>query len=67
MILSPLPLLYELHPEDPLEFYTVSIECCIAGLTRIMFGLLRKMRRKMMVAEAFDLLFPVTLELDGVS
>ena len=67
MILSPLPPLYELHPEDPLEVYTVPIECCIAGLTRIMFGLLRKMRRKMMVAEAFDLLVPVTLELDGGS
>ena len=33
----------------------------------MMFGLLRKIKRKMMVAEAFVLFFPVTSELDGGS
>ena len=33
----------------------------------MMFGLLRKMRREMMVVEAFVLFFPVTLELNGGS
>ena len=32
-----------------------------AGLTINMFGLLRKMKKKMMVAEAFVLFFIVTL------
>ena len=31
----------------------------------MMFGLLRKTKRKMMVVEAFVLFFPVTLELNG--
>ena len=31
----------------------------------MMFGLLRKMKRKMMVAEAFSLFFPVTTEING--
>ena len=33
----------------------------------MMFGLLRKTKRKMMVVEAFVLFFPVTLELSGGS
>ena len=33
----------------------------------MMFGLLRKMKKKMMVAEAFFLFFPVTLEINGGS
>ena len=33
----------------------------------MMFGLLRKMKRKMMVAESFVLFFPVTLEINGGS
>ena len=33
----------------------------------MMFGLLRNMKRKTMVVEAFVLFFPVTLELNGGS
>ena len=33
----------------------------------MIFGLLRKTKRKMMVAEAFALFFLVTLELNGVT
>ena len=35
--------------------------------TIMMFGFLRKMKRKMMVDEVFVLFFLVTLELNGVS
>ena len=41
-----------------LEVDTVPFECCIAGLTRMMFVLLRNMKRKMMVAEARVFVFP---------
>ena len=54
-----------MHPKDPLEVDTVSFGCCIAGVTRMMFGLMRKIKRKIMVDEAFVLYFPVTSELNG--
>ena len=43
----------------------VPYECSVAGLTRIIFGLLRKMKSKMMVVEAFVLFLLVALELNG--
>ena len=46
---------------------TVPFGCCIVGVTRMMFGFLRKIKWKMMVAEAFVLFFPVILELNGGS
>ena len=45
----------------------VPYEWSVAGLTGMIFGLLRKTKRKMMVAEAFVLFFLVTLELNGGS
>ena len=45
----------------------VTFECIVARVTRMMFSFLRKMKRKMMVAEAFVLFFPVTLEINGGS
>ena len=66
LILSP-PSSHYLHPEDPLEFYTVAFGCCITGVTRMMFGLLSNIKSKVMVAEAFFLFFPVTPELNGGS
>ena len=56
-----------MHPEDPLEVDTAPFGCCISGVIRRIFGLLRKMKSKMMVAEAFVLFFPVALELNGGS
>ena len=37
------------------------------GVTRMMFRFLRKMKRKMTVAEVFVLFFPITLEINGGS
>ena len=65
LILS--PPYYEPHTEDPLEVDNVQFECFIAGLTRMMLGLLMKTKRKVMVDEAFVLFSPVTLELNGGS
>ena len=56
-----------LHPEDPLELDRVPYECSVAGITRIMFGLLMKMKRKMMVIDACVFFFLVTLTLNGGS
>ena len=67
ILLSPPHPSYELHPEDPLEVDNVPFEFCIAGFTRILFGSMRKMKREMMVVEAFVLFFPVTIELNGGS
>ena len=66
MVISAPPS-YELHPKDPLEFYTVTFGHFIAGVTRMIFGLLSKMKRKMIVVEAFVLFFSVTPELNGGS
>ena len=44
-----------MHTEYPLEIDTVPIGHCIAGVTIIMFGFLRKMKSKTMVVEAFVL------------
>ena len=56
-----------MYPEDPLELDTVAFGRCIAGVARMMFGLLRKMKSKMMVAEEFFMFSPVTLELNSGS
>ena len=56
-----------MHPNDSLEVDTVPFEFYIVGLTRMMFGLLRNMKREIMVAEAFVLFFPVALEINGGS
>ena len=56
-----------MHPVEPLKFDTVPFECYIVELIIMMFGLLRKMKREMMVAEAFVLFVPVTLENNGGS
>ena len=61
------PPSYDLHPEDPLEVDTVTFGFCIEGVTIMMFGLLRKMRRKMVVVAALVLFFTVALELNGGS
>ena len=66
-LLIPTPPSYELHAEYPLEVDTVPFGRYITGFTRMMYGFLRKMKRKMMVKEAFVLFFPVTLELNGES
>ena len=66
MVISAPPS-YELHPKDPLEFDTVTFGHFIAGVTRMIFGLLSKMKRKMIVVEAFVLFFSVTPELNGGS
>ena len=50
-----------------LEVDRVPYECSVVGLSRMMFDLLRKMKREMMVAEAFVLFFPVTIEINGGS
>ena len=63
--MTPPPPYYELHTEDPLEVDTVPFGFFIEGVTTMMFGLMRKIKSKMMVAEAFVLFFPVTLELNG--
>ena len=63
LILSPNPPM-KLHPQYPLEGYTVLFGCCISGVTRMVSGLVRNMKRKIMVAENFVLFFPVTLELN---
>ena len=54
-----------MHPKDPLEVDTVPFGRCIAGVTTMMYCLLRKTKRKMMVVEAFVLFFPVEPELNG--
>ena len=56
-----------LNYEDRLEVDTIQFECGMAALARMMFGLLRMMKREMMVAEAFALFFPVTLQFNGGS
>ena len=53
--------------KDPLEVDTAQFGRCIAGVTRMMFGFMRKTKRKMVVVEAFVMFFPVTIELNGVS
>ena len=50
-----------MHPENLLEVGTVPFECYIGGVTRIMLGLLRNMKRKMMVVEAFVLFFSMSI------
>ena len=67
--MNPTPTLpsYALHTEEPLEVDTLPFGRCIVGGTRRMFGLLRKTKRKMMVADAFVLFSPVTTELNGGS
>ena len=62
----PLPS-YAIHTKNSLEDDTVPFGCCILGVTRMMFGFLKKMKRKMMFVEAFVLFPPVTLELNGGS
>ena len=47
------PMIY--IPNTHIEVDTVPFGCCIAAVTIMMFGLLRKTKRKMMVAEAFVL------------
>ena len=47
------PTLYELHPKDRLEVDTVPFGCYIAGLYGMIYGLLRKSKRNIMVSEAF--------------
>ena len=44
-------------PNTHIEVDTVPFGCCIAGVTIMMFVLLRKTKRKMMVAEEFVLFF----------
>ena len=61
------PPLYEIHPEDPFEFDTVTFGRCIAGVNRMMFGFHRNMKRKIMDDETFFLLFTVTPEINGES
>ena len=61
------PPFCDLHPEDTLEVDTVPFGCCIVGVARMMFGFLRKTKRKMMVVEEFVLFFPVAPELNGGS
>ena len=63
VLLTP-PLSYELHSEDRLEVDTVPFVCFIAGVNRMMFGFLGKMKREIMVVEAFVLFFPVAHELN---
>ena len=54
-----------MNPEDQLEFDTVPFGLCIVGVTIMTSGLLRRRKRKMMVAEVFILFFPVAPELNG--
>ena len=56
-----------MYPEEPLEVDTVSFVCCIALVTRMVFGFLRKMKRKIIVSEGFVLVFPVAPEINGGS
>ena len=65
-LLTPPPS-YEMHPKDPFEVDTVPFEFCIAGVNRMMSGLLRKMKKKRMAADAFVLFFPVGPEFNGGS
>ena len=67
LLINPPPPSYELHSIDPLKVGSVPFECCIAGLTRMVLVLLKNMKRKIMVAEAFVFFFPVTLEINGGS
>ena len=61
------PPSYDLQPKYPLEIDTVTFVICIARVIRMMYCLLSNTKRKMMVAEAFVLFFPVTPELNGGS
>ena len=61
------PPYYELHIKEPLAVDTVPLGRCIAGVARIMIGLLRKAKKKIMVAETFVLFSPVTPEINGGS
>ena len=59
------PPSYELHPEDPLKVNGVPFDCSVAGLTIMVFSFLWKMKRKIMVAEAFVLFLSVTIGING--
>ena len=56
-ILSPPPT-YKFYPEDPLEVDEVPPGCLIAEFPRMVFALLRNMKRKLMIGVAFFLFVP---------
>ena len=57
----------DLHPKEPLKVYAITLARPIAEIPRMIYCLLRSMKIKLMVEEAFVMFFPVTLEINGGS
>ena len=63
LILSPPK--YKLYTEDPLEVCSVPPGLLMAEFPRMMFALLRNMKRKFVVRVAFVLFVPTSIAHDG--
>ena len=61
------PPTYKLHTKDPREFDAVTLGRLIAEFPRVMFALLRNMKRKLVVGVAFVLFVPTAIARDGGS
>ena len=54
---SPPPPSDDLHPKDPLKVYAIPLGRPIADIPRMIYCLLRSMKSKLMVDEAFAMIF----------
>ena len=61
------PPTYKLYPEDLLEVDDVPLGLLVAELSRIMFTLLRNIKRKLMIVVAFVLFVTTTIFHIGIS